>query len=167
MLVLAGLGLAALDAASAPAAPAARSAAQAVATGQSKAPAQRTTLAKAPAHRRPSATAPAHRRPSATAPAHRTPSAMARHTAHALRATSPDALSEPHAPLSYSDEYERAELVERMLAECRGIPYNAYELAQTSGEALWLPAPIQLVTVRVHHPYCPELLRTYARKSDV
>jgi hypothetical protein len=160
MLVLAGLGLAALDAASAPAAPAApaaRSAAQAVATGQSKAPAQRTTLAKAPAHRR----------PSATAPAHRTPSAMARHTAHALRATSPDALSEPHAPLSYSDEYERAELVERMLAECRGIPYNAYELAQTSGEALWLPAPIQLVTVRVHHPYCPELLRTYARKSDV
>ena len=47
-----------------------------------------------------------------------------------------------------------------MLAECRGISYNAYELARTSGEELWLPAPIQLMVVRVHHPYCADLLRT-------
>jgi hypothetical protein len=74
---------------------------------------------------------------------------------------------EPSGELSFSDEFDRAELVERMLAECKGIPYNAYELAQTSGEALELPAPIQLMTVRVHHPYCAELLRTYARKTRV
>jgi hypothetical protein len=70
-------------------------------------------------------------------------------------------------PLPYSEEFERAELIERMLTECRGIAYNAYELAQTSGEALWLPAPIQLVVVRVRHPYCAELLRTYAPKTRV
>lgn len=70
-------------------------------------------------------------------------------------------------PLSYSEEFDRAELVERMLSECRGINYNALELAQTSGEALWLPAPIQLVVVRVRHPYCAELLRTYAPKTSV
>jgi hypothetical protein len=70
-------------------------------------------------------------------------------------------------PLPYSDEFDRAELIERMLAECRGVPYNAYELAQTSGESLWLPAPIQLVVVRVRHPYCAELLRTYAPKTRV
>ena len=69
--------------------------------------------------------------------------------------------------LSYSDEFERAELIERMLNECRGIPYNAYELAQSSGEALKLPAPIQMITVRVRHPYCAELLRTYAHKARV
>jgi hypothetical protein len=71
------------------------------------------------------------------------------------------------APLSFSDEFDRAELVDRMLAECRGVPYNAYELAQTSGESLWLPAPIQLMVVRVRHPYCAELLRTYAPKAHV
>jgi hypothetical protein len=71
------------------------------------------------------------------------------------------------AELSLSDEYDRAELVEQMLAECRGISYNAYELARTSGEELWLPAPIQLMVVRVHHPYCADLLRSYAPKLDV
>ena len=70
-------------------------------------------------------------------------------------------------PLSYSEEFDRAELIERMLNECRGISYNALELAQTSGEALWLPAPTQLVVVRVRHPYCGELLRTYAPKTSV
>jgi hypothetical protein len=69
--------------------------------------------------------------------------------------------------LSYSDEFDRAELIERMLNECRGIPYNALELAQTSGESLWLPAPTQLLTVRVLHPYCSELLRAYAPKTQV
>jgi len=62
-------------------------------------------------------------------------------------------------------EYDR--LVEQMLAECRGISYNAYELARTSGEELWLPAPIQLMVVRVHHPYCADLLRSYAPKTGV
>jgi hypothetical protein len=70
-------------------------------------------------------------------------------------------------PLSYSEEFDRAELVERMLNECRGISYNALELAQNSGEALWLPAPTQLVVVRVRHPYCAELLRTYAPKTSI
>ena len=70
-------------------------------------------------------------------------------------------------PLSYSEEFDRAELIERMLTECRGVSYNAYELAQTSGESLWLPAPIQLMVVRVRHPYCAELLRTYAPKLRV
>lgn len=70
-------------------------------------------------------------------------------------------------PLSYSDEFDRAELIERMLTECRGVSYNAYELAQTSGESLWLPAPTQLMVVRVRHPYCAELLRTYAPKTRV
>jgi len=70
-------------------------------------------------------------------------------------------------PLSYSEEFDRAELIERMLTECRGISYNALELAQSSGEALWLPAPTQLLTVRVRHPYCAELLRTYAPKTGV
>ena len=69
--------------------------------------------------------------------------------------------------LSLSDEYDRAELIEQMLAECRGISYNAYELARTSGEELWLPAPIQLMVVRVHHPYCADLLRSYAPKLDL
>ena len=69
--------------------------------------------------------------------------------------------------LSLSDEYDRAELIEQMLAECRGISYNAYELARTSGEELWLPAPIQLMVVRVHHPYCADLLRSYAPKTGV
>jgi hypothetical protein len=69
--------------------------------------------------------------------------------------------------LDYSEEFERADLIDRMLTECRGIPYNAYELAQTSGEALWLPAPIQLLVVRVRHPYCAELLRAYAPKRRV
>jgi hypothetical protein len=68
-------------------------------------------------------------------------------------------------PLPYSDEFDRAELIERMLTECRGVSYNAYELAQTSGESLWLPAPTQLLVVRVRHPYCAELLRTYAQKT--
>ena len=71
------------------------------------------------------------------------------------------------AELSLSDEYDRAELIEQMLAECRGISYNAYELARTSGEELWLPAPIQLMVVRVHHPYCADLLRSYAPKTGV
>ena len=73
----------------------------------------------------------------------------------------------PGAQLSMSDEFDRAELIEEMLQECRGIPYNAYELAQSTGHALKLPAPIQLMTVRVRHPYCAELLRTYARKTRV
>ena len=30
-----------------------------------------------------------------------------------------------------------------------------------------LPAPIQLMTVRVRHPWCAELVRTYAPKQDV
>lgn len=69
--------------------------------------------------------------------------------------------------LSYNDEFERAELIDQMLTECRGVSYNAYELAQTSGEALWRPAPIQLLVVRVRHPYCAELLRAYAPKMHV
>jgi hypothetical protein len=68
-------------------------------------------------------------------------------------------------PLSYSDEFERAELIEEMLKECRGVAYNAYELVQSTGEALWQPAPIQLVTVRVRHPYCATLLRAYAPRA--
>ncbi|HSV17802.1 MAG TPA: hypothetical protein VLR71_05285 [Casimicrobiaceae bacterium] len=84
-----------------------------------------------------------------------------------LAAAAPRPRGEPPADLSLSDEFDRAELIERMLAECKGIPYNAFELAQTSGEALELPAPIQLMTVRVHHPYCADLLRTYARKTRV
>jgi hypothetical protein len=70
-------------------------------------------------------------------------------------------------PLSYSEEFDRAELVERMLTECRGISYNALELAQNSGEALSLPATTQLVVVRVRHPYCAELLRVYAPKTSI
>ena len=75
--------------------------------------------------------------------------------------------SGPTDGLTFSDEYERAELLEKMLAECRGIAYNAYELAQTSGESLWLPAPIQLMVVRVRHPYCAGLVRAYAPKLAV
>ena len=67
-------------------------------------------------------------------------------------------------PLSYSDEFDRAELVEEMLKECRGIPYNAYELTITSGEKLSRPAPIQLLVIRVRHPYCANLLKDYAPK---
>jgi len=89
--------------------------------------------------------------------------ATAIHTAAKVGETSDTAIPD----LSFSDEFERAELIERMLSECRGIAYNAYELAQSSGEALELPAPIQLMTVRVHHPYCAELLRTYAPKTQV
>jgi len=69
--------------------------------------------------------------------------------------------------LSFSDEFERAELVEEMLKECRGVPYNAYELAQSSGEPLWMPAPIQLVVIRIDHPFCAELLREYAPRVGV
>ena len=87
-------------------------------------------------------------------------------TASTRRATASITTSDG-GELSLSDEYERAELVEQMLAECRGISYNAYELARTSGEQLWLPAPIQLMVVRVHHPYCSELLRSYAPKLSV
>ena len=87
-------------------------------------------------------------------------------TAAPQRPTAPLVTSEG-GELSLSDEYDRAELVEQMLAECRGISYNAYELARTSGEELWLPAPIQLMVVRVHHPYCADLLRTYAPKLSV
>lgn len=68
------------------------------------------------------------------------------------------------AALSYSDEFDRAELVEEMLKECRGIPYNAYELTITSGEKLSRPAPIQLLVIRVRHPYCATLLKDYAPK---
>jgi len=84
----------------------------------------------------------------------------------ASRAAPDPGLDDP-GELSFSDEYERAELVERMLGECRGIAYNAYELARTSGESLWLPAPIQLFVVRVRHPYCAELLRAHAPKQSV
>ena len=84
-----------------------------------------------------------------------------------LAAATSRARGDAPADLSLSEEFDRAELIERMLAECKGIPYNAFELAQTSGEALELPAPIQLMTVRVHHPYCTELMRTYARKTRV
>jgi len=87
-------------------------------------------------------------------------------TAAPLRPTASIVTSDG-SELSLSDEYDRAELVEQMLAECRGISYNAYELARTSGEELWLPAPIQLMVVRVHHPYCADLLRTYAPKTGV
>ena len=85
------------------------------------------------------------------------------------RPAAPSTAAAPSADdgLSYSDEYERAELVDRMLTECRGVPYNAYELARTSGESLWLPAPIQLMVLRVRHPFCAELLRTYAPKTAV
>jgi hypothetical protein len=107
----------------------------------------------------------------AAKPARVSASDDARHRARANRSRTHSDLrkaSDRVVPeLSYSDEFERAELVERMLNECRGIPYNAYELAQSSGEALRLPAPIQLMTVRVRHPYCAELLRTYAHKTAV
>ena len=93
-------------------------------------------------------------------------SAMQR-TASAQAAPAPGTATDDSGELSFSDEYERAELVERMLAECRGIAYNAYELSRTSGESLWLPAPIQLFVVRVRHPYCAELLRTYAPKQSI
>ena len=86
------------------------------------------------------------------------------------RVAKPPPVEEPVPPvraLSYSEEFDRAELVERMLTECRGISYNALELAQSSGEALWYPAPTQLVVVRVRHPYCAELLRAYAPKTSV
>lgn len=98
--------------------------------------------------------------PARSAAVHRKPAVV--HT----RAAVDDSIDAP-AELSFSDEFERAELIERMLNECRGIAYNAYELAQSSGEALKLPAPIQLMTVRVRHPYCAELLRTYAPKTRV
>ena len=95
----------------------------------------------------------------------------AAHAKHVSKKSTKPAKTQAAAPpferLSLSDEFDRAELIEQMLAECRGIPYNAYELAQTSGEALMLPAPIQLVTVRVRHPFCAELLRIYAPKSRV
>ena len=87
-----------------------------------------------------------------------------RDASKAKRPAPPKAVS---ARLSYSDEFERAELIDRMLTECRGVSYNAYELAQSSGEALWMPAPIQLMVVRVRHPYCAELLRAYAPKAQV
>lgn len=87
-------------------------------------------------------------------------------TAAPRRPTAPIVTSDGDE-LSLSDEYDRAELIEQMLAECRGISYNAYELARTSGEELWLPAPIQLMVVRVHHPYCADLLRSYAPKTGV
>jgi len=87
-------------------------------------------------------------------------------TAAPRRPTTPIVTSDG-GELSLSDEYDRAELIEQMLAECRGISYNAYELARTSGEELWLPAPIQLMVVRVHHPYCADLLRSYAPKTGV
>ncbi|MGH8713319.1 MAG: hypothetical protein ACREYB_04845 [Casimicrobiaceae bacterium] len=87
-----------------------------------------------------------------------------RHAAYGASHVPPEI---PAPRLSYSDEFDRAELIERMLEQCRGIPYNAYELAQTSGEALWLPAPIQLVVVRVRHPYCRDLLRGYAPRTAV
>ena len=89
------------------------------------------------------------------------------HARHAAQKSTKPAKSQGAERLSLSDEFDRAGLIEQMLAECRGIPYNAYELAQTSGEALMLPAPIQLMTVRVRHPYCAELMRTYAPKSRV
>jgi len=112
-----------------------------------------TAPADAAAASRKAAKAPA--RPAAL---HRKPAVV--HT----KAVADDSI-DAAAELSFSDEFERAELIERMLNECRGIAYNAYELAQSSGEALKLPAPIQLVTVRVRHPYCAELLRTYAPKT--
>jgi hypothetical protein len=84
---------------------------------------------------------------------------------HSLPSSASGAMK--RAPLSYSDEFERAEMIEEMLKECRGVAYNAYELAQSTGEALWLPAPIQLLTVRVKHPYCATLLRAYAPKTAV
>jgi hypothetical protein len=100
--------------------------------------------------------------------------AAARHPAkhkasHLTKVVKAPRLDEPMAlpPLPYSDEFDRAELIERMLNECRGISYNAYELAQTSGEQLRLPAPIQLMVVRVRHPWCAELLRAYAPKARV
>jgi hypothetical protein len=73
----------------------------------------------------------------------------------------------PSPSLSFSDTFDRAELIDEMLKECRGIAYNAYELAQTSGEALWQPAPIQLLVIRVRHPFCAELLRSYAPRTGV
>ena len=69
--------------------------------------------------------------------------------------------------LSFSDEFDRAELLEEMLKECRGVAYNAYELALNSGEALWMPATTQLLVVKVDHPYCAKLLRTYAPRTSV
>lgn len=87
------------------------------------------------------------------------------HAPHARLSSTSDAMK--LAPLSYSDEFERAEMIDEMLKECRGIAYNAYELAQSTGEELWLPAPIQLLTVRVKHPYCATLLRAYAPKTAV
>lgn len=83
-----------------------------------------------------------------------------------VAATNPDGSGSLHE-LSFTDEFDRAELIEQMLKECRGVPLNAYELAQTSGEPLWLPAPIQLMTVRSTNPYCAALLRTYAPKTAV
>src|SRR6476659_9367448 len=66
-------------------------------------------------------------RASATAEARRNARASRSRTHSDLRKASDSSWPE----LSYSDEFERAELVERMLNECRGIPYNAYELAQS------------------------------------
>src|SRR5512135_1080966 len=61
------------------------------------------------------------------------PAARVVHAKHTLPPPADD------GELSLSDEFDRAELIERMLGECRGIAYNAYELAQNSGEALRLP----------------------------
>ena len=92
----------------------------------------------------------------------------ARHVADkAAKPAKSQATTTAGEPLSLSDEFDSAELIDQMLTECRGIKYNAYELAQSTGEALMLPAPIQLMTVRVRHPYCADLLRTYAPKSRV
>jgi hypothetical protein len=93
--------------------------------------------------------------------AHARPLAVAAHARHTAQART------PVEELSLSDEFDRAELIDQMLTECRGVKFNAYELAQSTGEALKLPAPIQLMTVRVRHPYCAELLRTYAPKTRV
>jgi hypothetical protein len=118
------------------------------------------------AHARPAAAkSPAAKRVQATG-LHKPKAPPALRTASTRRPTASIATSDG-GELSLSDEYERAELVEQMLAECRGISYNAYELARTSGEQLWLPAPIQLMVVRVRHPYCAELLRTYAPKTGI
>jgi hypothetical protein len=107
-------------------------------------------------------------------PAHEGESSRARLLESALARTSapPPAtpgrsLLAPSPALSFSDTFDRAELIDEMLKECRGIAYNAYELAQTSGEALWRPAPIQLLVIRVRHPFCAELLRTYAPRTGV
>jgi hypothetical protein len=108
--------------------------------------------------------------PAAAAVAHKAEAKATPHARHVSKRHAKPAKSQATPAverLSLSDEFDRAELIDQMLTECRGIPFNAYELAQSSGEALMLPAPIQLMTVRVRHPYCAELLRTWAHKSRV